>query len=296
MGVARLLRGAGHRARRRPALGRDRVRVPANRRAGRPADRPRAAARWIAGPPAVGDACATRTSTRCRSSRSGCSPGCARSRPDDPERDRVLRLVQLTVNGVAAGPPEHGLGRVDHADHVGLLRGAVEPGGTWADVGAGSGAFTLALADLLGPGGRIVAVDRDAAALRENAAARRAAVPRRDDRGPRGRPRPGRSSSPGSTVSWRPTASTSSRRDRQVAVVAGACGAPASGWPFRRRRIRRRSRQPVGPAPVQLSLVGAARRGRRPGRDAPAGPRPSRFLGAIYAAASRRTSASASRS
>jgi phosphoenolpyruvate carboxylase len=23
--------------------------------------------------------------------------------PDDPERERVLRLVQLTVNGVAAG-------------------------------------------------------------------------------------------------------------------------------------------------------------------------------------------------
>jgi len=45
----------------------------------------------------------------------------------------------------------------------------VEPGGAWADIGAGSGAFTLALADLLGPSGRIVAVDRDAAALRENA-------------------------------------------------------------------------------------------------------------------------------
>jgi SAM-dependent methyltransferase len=59
---------------------------------------------------------------------------------------------------------------VDHDDHVGLLRGAVEPGGTWADVGAGEGAFTLALADLLGPGGRIVAVDRDADALRTNAA------------------------------------------------------------------------------------------------------------------------------
>jgi ubiquinone/menaquinone biosynthesis C-methylase UbiE len=57
---------------------------------------------------------------------------------------------------------------VDHADHVGLLRRAVEPGGTWADIGAGEGAFTLALADLLGPGGRIVAVDRDARALREN--------------------------------------------------------------------------------------------------------------------------------
>ena len=60
---------------------------------------------------------------------------------------------------------------MDHADHVGLLRAAVEPGGTWADVGAGEGAFTLALADLLGQGGRIVAVDRDGRALRANEAA-----------------------------------------------------------------------------------------------------------------------------
>jgi len=59
---------------------------------------------------------------------------------------------------------------VDHADHVALLRAAVAPGGTWADIGAGTGAFTLALADLLGPGGRIIAVDRDGGALRENAA------------------------------------------------------------------------------------------------------------------------------
>lgn len=57
---------------------------------------------------------------------------------------------------------------MDHADHVALLRPAVTPGGTWADIGAGDGAFTLALADLLGPGGRIVAVDRDARALAEN--------------------------------------------------------------------------------------------------------------------------------
>ena len=60
---------------------------------------------------------------------------------------------------------------MDHADHVALLRPAVAPGGIWADIGAGSGAFTLALADLLGPGGRIVAIDRDSGALRENAAA-----------------------------------------------------------------------------------------------------------------------------
>lgn len=51
---------------------------------------------------------------------------------------------------------------MDHADHVALLRaGVVVPethGGaaTWADLGAGAGAFTLALADLLGPGSRSV--------------------------------------------------------------------------------------------------------------------------------------------
>ena len=67
--------------------------------------------------------------------------------------------------------------RVDHADHVGLLRAAVTPGGTWADIGAGEGAFTLALADLLGPGGRIVAVDRDGRALRANEAAVRSRFP-----------------------------------------------------------------------------------------------------------------------
>ena len=65
---------------------------------------------------------------------------------------------------------------MDHADHVGLLR-AVDPGGMWADIGAGEGAFTLALADLLGPGGRIMAVDRDARALRANEAAVRSRFP-----------------------------------------------------------------------------------------------------------------------
>jgi ubiquinone/menaquinone biosynthesis C-methylase UbiE len=39
-------------------------------------------------------------------------------------------------------------------------------GGRWADLGAGEGAFTLALADLIGREGHIVAVDKDARALR----------------------------------------------------------------------------------------------------------------------------------
>jgi len=56
---------------------------------------------------------------------------------------------------------------MDHADHVRLLAGGVrqDEGGRWADLGAGSGAFTLALADLIGPHGVIHAVDRDRGAL-----------------------------------------------------------------------------------------------------------------------------------
>jgi ubiquinone/menaquinone biosynthesis C-methylase UbiE len=56
---------------------------------------------------------------------------------------------------------------MDHEDHVRLLRGGVTPGGTWADLGAGTGAFTLALAELVGPTGEVIAVDRDRGALRE---------------------------------------------------------------------------------------------------------------------------------
>ena len=55
---------------------------------------------------------------------------------------------------------------MDHADHVRLIRDGVEGGGTaWADLGSGEGAFTLALADLLGPSGTIHTVDRDRSAL-----------------------------------------------------------------------------------------------------------------------------------
>jgi ubiquinone/menaquinone biosynthesis C-methylase UbiE len=50
-------------------------------------------------------------------------------------------------------------------------------GGTWADLGAGTGAFTLALADLVGPHGVIHAIDRDRAALAELRSAFVSAVP-----------------------------------------------------------------------------------------------------------------------
>jgi SAM-dependent methyltransferase len=55
---------------------------------------------------------------------------------------------------------------MNHDDHVALLRGGIETsGGTWADFGSGTGAFTLALADLIGPTGVIYSIDQDRSAL-----------------------------------------------------------------------------------------------------------------------------------
>jgi ubiquinone/menaquinone biosynthesis C-methylase UbiE len=58
---------------------------------------------------------------------------------------------------------------VEHETAVALIRGGVgldtpgtpTRGGTWADLGAGSGVFTRALASLLGPTGTVYAIDRD---------------------------------------------------------------------------------------------------------------------------------------
>ena len=61
---------------------------------------------------------------------------------------------------------------MNHTDHVSLLRGGIEaPGGVWADLGSGWGAFTLALADLIGPAGIFYSVDRDAGSLRQQQSA-----------------------------------------------------------------------------------------------------------------------------
>jgi ubiquinone/menaquinone biosynthesis C-methylase UbiE len=51
---------------------------------------------------------------------------------------------------------------VQHDDHVALIRdGVLGAGPRWLELGAGEGAFSLALADLLGPDGHILALDRD---------------------------------------------------------------------------------------------------------------------------------------
>ena len=289
MGVARLYAALAHGRRRRPPLGAIEAefrRTVALLGAG---DRARAAARRRAGPPALG-----RAAQPVRGLAVG-APGPAAGPPARAAGRRPRARTRAAARPAdrqrrRGRAPEHRVSGVDHADHVGLLRAAVEPGGTWADIGAGQGAFTLALADLLGPGGRIVAVDRDARALRANADAVQARFPALGLRDARRRLHAARWACPSSTASSPPTASTSSRaigRSRS----SGARRAPAAGRSVRRCRVRRRPRQPLGAAPVQLRVVGATRRGGRIDGTRRIGRVPSRFLGAIYSAESRRPGA-----
>ncbi len=71
---------------------------------------------------------------------------------------------------------------MEHRDHVRLLSDGVpgragERPAVWADFGAWQGAFTLALAELLGPGAVIHAIDQEGRALRAQQAAMAARFP-----------------------------------------------------------------------------------------------------------------------
>lgn len=65
---------------------------------------------------------------------------------------------------------------MEHKDHVALLQDGVA-GHVWADFGAGAGAFTLALADLLRSQGEIYAIDANGRALEEQRTAMHARFP-----------------------------------------------------------------------------------------------------------------------
>jgi SAM-dependent methyltransferase len=179
---------------------------------------------------------------------------------------------------------------VDHADHVALLRPAVAPGGTWADIGAGEGAFTLALADLLGPGGRIVAVDRDRRALAGNEELVRTRFPGvvvetlvADLTGPLALP----------TLDGLVAANSLHfvARDRQVAVIAALAEHIRPGGRFVVVEYDADRGNPWVPDPFsaasweRLAAAAGLVDTRRIGRV------PSRFLGAIYSAESRRPGA-----
>ena len=68
---------------------------------------------------------------------------------------------------------------MNHSDLVALIRDGVERGAVerWADLGAGEGAFTLALGELLGAGSHITAVDRDGRVMRHIASGRSVRYP-----------------------------------------------------------------------------------------------------------------------
>lgn len=76
---------------------------------------------------------------------------------------QILRSCQARMGAFTCGA----MG-MDHEDHVNLLRaGVTARSGTWADFGSGTGAFTLALADLLTSDAVIYSIDVDARALRQ---------------------------------------------------------------------------------------------------------------------------------
>ena len=67
---------------------------------------------------------------------------------------------------------------MNHTDHVNLIRkGITRSGGIWADIGSGDGAFTLALAELLGSTGQIISVDRNGSALKSQQSKMKAQFP-----------------------------------------------------------------------------------------------------------------------
>lgn len=67
---------------------------------------------------------------------------------------------------------------MNHADHVALIRDGVPgPGGAWADFGSGTGAFSLALAELIGSEATLYAIDKDRGALRRQEEAMRRRFP-----------------------------------------------------------------------------------------------------------------------
>jgi ubiquinone/menaquinone biosynthesis C-methylase UbiE len=70
---------------------------------------------------------------------------------------------------------------MNHQDHVNLLReGIPSAGGVWADFGSGSGAFTLALVELVGLQSRIYSIDKRRSALLEQEQAMRTRFPTLD--------------------------------------------------------------------------------------------------------------------
>ena len=104
--------------------------------------------------------------TRTDSNRWGVSPTVRSGYDFVMKAGHLGASARARVSATEAATDHHW--HVQHEDHVALIRdGVAGAGSRWLELGAGDGEFTLALADLLGDAGRIIAVDRDRWALAE---------------------------------------------------------------------------------------------------------------------------------
>ncbi len=175
---------------------------------------------------------------------------------------------------------------MDHADHVALIRDGLDGAGPrWLELGAGSGAFTLALVDVLGEA-HVVAVDRDASALRKLEQAMASRFPTSDVRtmvGDFTRPMPVEAASFDGVLMAN---SLHFVRDK-VPVLRAAIDVLRPGGRFLLVEYGSDRGNPWVPWPIGYASWEklAAQVGLRDTRRS--GEVPSRFLGSIYAAVSR---------
>ena len=167
---------------------------------------------------------------------------------------------------------------------IALIGAAVtDAGGTWADLGAGAGTFTRALASLLGPTGVVYAVDRDANALRSlsrasardsSSAAIRTVVG--DFTGPLGLP-PLDGVLLANALHFVPY-------EDQARVLGDIAQRLEGGGPMVIVEYERRTANPYVPFPVAFDALGVL--AKAAGLVAPRllATRPSRYQGAIYSA------------
>jgi SAM-dependent methyltransferase len=175
---------------------------------------------------------------------------------------------------------------------IALVRGAVtKTGGTWADLGAGTGTFTRALASLLGPGGTVYAVDRDARALR----ALERSASRASESGAAIRTLVGDFTAPMKLPPLDGALLANALHfvpyDRQAEVLGRVAASVANGGPVVVVEYDRRGPNPWVPYPIALAAFAALARDAGLGEPALLATTPSRFSGSIYSVVASRAAA-----
>lgn len=182
---------------------------------------------------------------------------------------------------------------MDQHEATALIRaGVTERGGVWADLGAGSGVFTRALAALLGPAGTVYAVDRDAAALRELASMAAGSTDSATIRTVVGDFAEPLELPPldgvlvANALHYVPYAEQPAVLRRVASLLTS--GAPAGGAPLVVVEYDRQHRNPWVPYPITPAALAAAARDAGLAVPTVLATRPSRFGGTIYSAVVRR--------